>query len=111
MLNNWPALNQAPSFAAAVERRVHPTAKNPHPRHDYFARRFYKFPSYLRRAAIEFVKGQVSSYLTCYGQWLDGERKRPEARPPQFAPDAGCYPDGQIRRALHRGQRQTLGGS
>lgn len=98
VLNNWPALCQAPSFAAAVERLIHPTAKNPHPRHHYFHRRFYKFPSYLRRAAIELVKGQVSSYLTRYGAWLDGERKRPDARPPVFNPVAGCYP------AMYRGQ-------
>ncbi len=32
----------------------------------YFEKRFYKFPSSLRRAAIEFVKGQVSSFLTRY---------------------------------------------
>ena len=99
VLNRWPALCQAPSFAAAVERLIHPTAKNPHPRHRYFHRRFYKFPSYLRRAAIEFVKGQVASYLTRYGAWLDGGRKRPDARPPVFNPVSGCYP------VLYRGQQ------
>lgn len=57
ILTNWPRLSQSKSFAAAVERLIHPTAKNPNPRHTYFARRFYKFPSYLRRAAIEFVAG------------------------------------------------------
>jgi IS605 OrfB family transposase len=98
VLNNWPALCQAPSFSAAVERLIHPTAKNPSPRHTYFSKRFYKFPSYLRRAAIEFVKGQVSSYLTRYGQWLDGDRRRANARPPAFTPDSGCYP------SLYRGQ-------
>lgn len=99
VLNNWPALCQAPSFTAAVERLIHPTAKNPHPRHHYFSNRFYKFPSYLRRAAIEFVKGQVASYLTRYGAWLDGDRKHPHACPPVFNPVAGCYP------ALYRGQQ------
>ncbi|RCV92255.1 transposase, partial [Vreelandella rituensis] len=57
VLNNWATLQQAPSFSVAVERLIHPTKKNPSPRHHYFAQRFYKFPSYLRRAAIEFVKG------------------------------------------------------
>lgn len=99
VLNNWPALSQAPSFAAAVERLIHPTAKNPKPRHSYFARRFYKFPSYLRRAAIEFVKGQVSSYLTRYDAWLEGDRRRADAKPPLFTPVAGCYP------AMYRGQQ------
>ena len=64
VMANWPALNASPSFAAAVERLIHPTTINPSPRHRYFSQRFYKFPSYLRRAAIEFVKGQVSSFLT-----------------------------------------------
>ena len=99
VLNNWPALCRAPSFNAAVERLIHPTAKNPQPRHPYFSRRFYKFPSYLRRAAIEFVKGQVSSYLTRYNAWLGGDRKRRDARPPTFNPVAGCYP------AMYRGQQ------
>ncbi len=92
ILNNWPQLSQSTSFAAAVERLVHPTARNPHPRHRYFASRFYKFPSYLRRAAIEFVAGQVSSYLTRYGQWLAGDRQHAKAKPPLFNVEANCYP-------------------
>ncbi|RCV87916.1 transposase, partial [Vreelandella rituensis] len=42
VLNNWATLQQAPSFSAAVERLIHPTKKNPSPRHHYFAQRFYK---------------------------------------------------------------------
>ena len=98
VLNNWAPLKQAPSFAAAVERLIHPTTKNPHPRHHYFASRFYKFPSYLRRAAIEFVYGQVSSYLTRYGKWLDGERGKDHHKPPLFNCSSGCYP------VLYKGQ-------
>lgn len=98
VLANWPSLQQAPSFAAAVERLMHPTKKNPSPRHHYFVKRFYKFPSYLRRAAIEFVKGQVSSYLTRYWAWQSGDRQRKHAQPPRFNPVAGCYP------AMYRGQ-------
>lgn len=97
VMNNWPALQQAKSFSSAVEKLIHQTSKNPSPRHSYFGRRFYKFPSYLRRAAIEFVKGQVSSYLTRYGQWLDGERKHNEVKPPLFNSQSGCYP------ALYKG--------
>ncbi|BCU08351.1 RNA-guided endonuclease TnpB family protein [Allochromatium tepidum] len=98
VLNNWPELHAAPSFAAAVERLIHPTKLHPNPRHHYFAKRFYKFPSYLRRAAIEFVKGQVSSYLSRYQAWQGGERKHRQARPPRFNPVAQCYP------VLYRGQ-------
>ncbi len=98
ILNQWPHLAQQDNFAAAVERLIHPTQINPSPRHRYFAKRFYKFPSYLRRAAIEFCRGQVSSYLTRYERWRSGIRQRRTARPPVFNPDAGCYP------ALYRGQ-------
>ncbi|WP_235825434.1 IS200/IS605 family accessory protein TnpB-related protein [Vreelandella rituensis] len=98
VLNNWATLQQAPSFSAAVERLIHPTKKNPSPRHHYFAQRFYKFPSYLRRAAIEFVKGQVSSYLTRYREWQSGCRSRRDAKPPRFNAVAGCYP------VMYRGQ-------
>lgn len=98
ILNNWPVLCQADSFCAATERLIHPTAKNPETRHTYFQKRFYKFPSYLRRAAIEFAKGQVSSYLTRYAAWQRGERKSRTAKPPVFNSASGCYP------AMYRGQ-------
>ena len=86
----------------AIERLMHPTTKNPQPKHQYFNNRFYKFPSYLRRAAINFAYGQVSSYMSRYDDWLDGKRKHAHARPPVFNPVAGCYP------ALYRGQLYKL---
>lgn len=99
VLNHWSTLSQADSFSAAVERLMHPTAKNPNPKHRYFAKRFYKFPSYLRHSAIEFAKGQVSSYLTRYNQWLGGDRPSRTIRPPVFNPVSGCYP------VMYRGQQ------
>ena len=102
VLSNWPKLVDEPAFMPAIERLMHPTAKNPHPKHRYFANRFYKFPSYLRRAAINFAYGQVSSFMTRYDAWLDGERSSPTARPPVFNPVAGCYP------ALYKGQLLKL---
>lgn len=98
IMGHWTELMAAKSFCAAVEKLIHRTSKNPNPKHLYFERRFYKFPSYLRRAAIEFVKGQVSSYLTRYREWQSGIRKRRDAKPPLFNVDAGCYP------ALYKGQ-------
>ena len=98
ILNNWPHLQGQASFAAAVERLVHPTSKNPNTRHTYFQNNFYKFPSYLRRAAIEFVAGQVSSYLTRYERWRSGIRSSKKSKPPVFNIDTGCYP------ALYQGQ-------
>jgi IS605 OrfB family transposase len=97
VMGHWPELTAAKSFCAAVERLIHRTSKNPDPKYSYFEKRFYKFPSYLRRAAIEFVKGQVSSYLTRYREWQSGVRTRRDAKPPVFNVDAGCYP------ALYKG--------
>jgi putative transposase len=98
VLNRWAEISQSPSRCAAIEQLIHQTSKNGNPYHSYFGRRFYKFPSYLRRAAIEFVCGQVSSYLTRYRAWQGGERKHRSAKPPVFNPDFGCYP------SLYKGQ-------
>ncbi len=102
ILSNWPKLANEPAFMPAIERLMHPTTKNPQPKHQYFNNRFYKFPSYLRRAAINFAYGQVLSYMSRYNDWLDGKRKHAQAKPPVFNPISGCYP------ALYRGQLYKL---
>ncbi|WP_254658035.1 hypothetical protein [Pleurocapsa sp. PCC 7327] len=81
----------------AIEKLIHKTSSNPNPKYQYFRKRLYKFPSYLRRAAIEFVGGQVCSFQTRYYDWQSGKRKRRDALPLRFNPQAGCYP------ALYRG--------
>jgi putative transposase len=91
-------IKTAKSQCAVVERLIHKTKSNPNPKYEYFGKRFYKFPSYLRRAAIEFVCGQVSSFITRYQEWQSGIRKKRTAKPPRLNPEAGCYP------ALYRGQ-------
>lgn len=98
VMGHWTEIALAASRCAAVEKLIHKTSSNPNPKYQYFQKRFYKFPSYLRRAAIEFVGGQVSSFLTRYYDWQSGNRKRRDALPPRFNPEAGCYP------ALYRGQ-------
>ena len=45
-----------------------PTSKRPLTQYD-FGKSFYKFPSYLRRAAISEAYGMVSSYHTRLKQW------------------------------------------
>lgn len=102
VLSNWSTLANHPAPMPAVERLMHPTSKNPNPKHLYFHNQFYKFPSYLRRAAINFVLGQVSSFMSRYDSWLDGERSSPTARPPVFNAVSGCYP------ALYAGQLLKL---
>ena len=92
ILGHWVRLQNADSKCAAIEKLIHQTKKNLTPKHKYFVRRFWKFPSYLRRAAIEFAWGQVSSYLTRYRNWQSGTRKRRDSEPPVFNPTANCYP-------------------
>lgn len=98
VMGHWTEIVDSPSRCAAIEKLIHKTGSNPNPKYQYFQKRFYKFPSYLRRAAIEFVNGQVSSFLTRYYDWQSGNRKRKDARTPRFNPESYCYP------ALYRGQ-------
>lgn len=51
-----------------LERLCIKTKKNPDPPYD-FSKRFYKFPSYYRRAAMQFALGHVQSYLTKLYAW------------------------------------------
>lgn len=95
---HWPTLSQAESRCFAVERLIHGTKHNPNPRYRIFDRRFHKFPSYLRRAAIEAACGQVSSFATRYTQWQSGTRPRRDARPPRRTNENALNPP------LYRGQ-------
>ncbi|MBU2774245.1 hypothetical protein HMI48_10255 [Acidithiobacillus ferrooxidans] len=88
----------APFPVAVVERLIHATARNPNPKYAYFDRRFPKFPSYLRRAAIMAALGQVSSFSTRYDQWQGGARSRRDALPPRRTGENALNPP------LYRGQ-------
>lgn len=52
-----------------VERLCHKTAKHPTPKYNRFDKKFYKFPSYLRRGAINEAIGKVSSYQSNLANW------------------------------------------
>ena len=97
---HWSTIGfkNAKSQISAVEKLIHQTAKNPSPKYSYFNRRFYKFPSYYRRGAIQFAVGQVSSFNTRYRKWQSGIRKRKDASPPRLNADCGTYPP------LYKGQ-------
>lgn len=103
VMTHWPQIANAKSQAGAVEALTHRTKKNPSPKYAYFSRRFHKFPSYLRRAAIRFVIGQVSSYLTRYDAWQAGERKFTHERQPRLEVAAKANP------CLYRGQMMKWG--
>lgn len=86
---HWPQIGglKGKQRLTALEKLFHPTKANPSPRYARFFQRagFYKFPSYLRRAAINAAIGQVSSFHTRYRDWVCGQsRVRREARPPGF---------------------------
>ncbi|AWN17629.1 IS200/IS605 family accessory protein TnpB-related protein [Salinisphaera sp. LB1] len=80
------------AIVAPIEALIHPTAKRRVVRYGYFAKRYYKFPSYLRRAAIMDAAGQVRSFMTRYDAWQIGERKHPNARPPRLTCATGTFP-------------------
>ena len=68
---HWPTIGatQGNEAVKVIEALIHPTAKRPHVRYTYFAKRYYKFPSYLRRVALMDAVGQVRSFVTRFDQW------------------------------------------
>lgn len=60
-----------------IERLIHPTKSNPNPKYpfDIKGSEYYKFPSYLRRAAINDAIGAVSSYRSNYTNWQNDGKK------------------------------------
>ncbi|MEA5470168.1 transposase, partial [Spirulina sp. 06S082] len=95
---HYSDINSGSSSCAATEKLIHKTKKNPNPKYSYFDHKFYKFPSYLRRAAIEFAIGQVSSFITRYSSWQSGQRKRKDALPPRLNGKTNVY------AVLYKGQ-------
>ncbi|MDR5899994.1 transposase [Halomonas vilamensis] len=91
---HWPAVGiyQENEVISVVEGLMHPTKDRPVVRYDYFPRRYYKFPSYLRRVAIMDAVGQVRSFVTRYDAWQRGERKHPHAKPPRLTASTQTFP-------------------
>jgi len=54
-----------------VEKLIHTTKSNPLPKYKEFNQRFYKFPSYFRRAAIASAVGKVNSFRSNYQNWWE----------------------------------------
>ncbi|KYC41367.1 transposase [Scytonema hofmannii PCC 7110] len=94
---------------AAVEKIIHKTTDNPEPKHNYYQKVIYKypsfrkFPSYLRRAAIADALGIVSSFQTRYREWQSGIRSRRDAKPPVLTAMCNSYP------SLYKGQQVRYG--
>jgi len=91
---HWPLIGPVDGkrVVPVMEQLIHPTGKRPNVRYRYFQNRYYKFPSYLRRVAINDAVGQVRSFMSRYGGWLDGERRHSHARPPTLTASTKTFP-------------------
>lgn len=92
----WAEIAAIEAKQRYVEQLFHQTKDNPNPKFGKFfglGTRLYKFPSYLRRAAINDAIGHVSSFRTRYKEWQGGIRKRKTAKPPRLNTSCGVYPD------------------
>ena len=64
----------------AMEQLCIRTKNRPDTPYD-FSEKFYKFPSYLRRAAIRHAYGQVSSYMAHLETWTKNRHGNPPGLP------------------------------
>ena len=92
----WKKIAAVEAQQRYVEQLFHATKDNPSPKFGKFfgfGTKLYKFPSYLRRAAINDAIGHVSSFQTRYYDWQDGIRNKKAASPPRLNTSCGVYPD------------------
>ena len=92
----WKEIAVTETQQRYVEQLFHATKDHPNPKFGKFfslGTRLYKFPSYLRRAAINDAIGHVSSFHSRYYDWQCGIRKRKTAKPPGLNTSCGVYPD------------------
>ncbi|MGN0072279.1 MAG: hypothetical protein ACI36W_00500 [Coriobacteriales bacterium] len=99
---NWEALEplRDKERRTCCERMVHATKDNPVPAYPEFDVRFYKMPSYLRRAAIAEALGAVSSHISNLERWEAGDRK---GKRPKLGIDRFAFPTfykGGMRREV-----------
>ncbi len=71
-----------------MEALTHTTGSHPQPKYG-FDERFYKFPSYLRRAAINKAVGLVSSYKSNHANWEASGRN---GREPSVPTSGNSFP-------------------
>ncbi|NEP61598.1 MAG: transposase, partial [Symploca sp. SIO2G7] len=105
---NWSTLSEltAKERVNRLEKLVHQTVDNPHPKYGWYFKKainnhpsFRKFPSYLRRAAIQEALGIVSSFVTRWQDWKRGNRKHRHDKSPKLTAISNSYP------ALYKGQQ------
>ncbi len=96
-MDNW---NNISAFKGVnrltyIETLIHATKGNPNPVYDFDAK-FYKFPSYLRRSAINEAVGKVSSYKSSLSNWISD----PAGRKPAY-PKAGYIFPSMYRTVMY----------
>ena len=105
---NWNDLSTltAKERVNTLEKLIHKTALNTSPKYGWYFNKaissypsFRKFPSYLRRAAIQDALGIVSSFVTRWDTWKRGKRKHRHDKPPRLTSMCNSYP------ALYKGQQ------
>lgn len=105
---NWETLSDLSSKERVntLEKSIHKTAENPEPKYGWYFQKaidnhpsFRKFPSYLRRAAIQDAIGIVSSFVTRWEMWKRRERRHRYDKPPKLTSMCSSYP------ALYKGQQ------
>ena len=92
-LNEWNAIAGLDKHGqlAKVESLTHITNDNPTAKYINFDKKFYKFPSYLRRAAIMEAIGKVSSYKSNLANWGKADAKS-RGKKPSFPKAGYIYP-------------------
>ena len=74
-----------------IELLCHTTKDNPDVKYHSFDKQFYKFPSYLRRGAIEEAIGKVESYKSNLSRWESSDPKT-RGKKPSYPKVGYVYP-------------------
>jgi IS605 OrfB family transposase len=92
-LNEWDVIAGLGKHGqlAKVESLTHITNDNSIAKYINFDKKFYKFPSYLRRSAIMEAVGKVSSYKSNLANWEKADAKS-RGRKPSFPKAGYAYP-------------------
>ena len=81
-----------------IEKLIHTTSDNPNPKYIEFDKKFYKMPSYLRRAIVSKAIGIVNTYLALHNRYIEDktkalqEGKKFTHKPPRLSYDHCSFP-------------------
>ncbi len=91
-LDNWDNISalKGHNRLSYIEQLTHKTKANPVVKYS-FDKHFYKFPSYLRRGAVNDAIGKVSSYKSNLKNWETADKSM-RGRKPSFPKVGNVYP-------------------